>query len=68
MKTTKAKYQGTCFECGKPITPGQLVKYYGRLHAEHYNCADSIPGNEDFASCSDTAYEDQCASSCGLGL
>lgn len=61
------KYPGKCFECGQPITFGQQIKYYGRLHCEHASCSAKTNNAEDYP-CSDMGYEDQCAAMCGEGL
>lgn len=66
MKTMIAKYPGRCFECGKPIVPGDSIKYYGRLHCEHAKCSEasvqSDPGPDYF----DMQVEDNMRDACGL--
>lgn len=38
MKTMIAKYPGHCTDCGKPIEPGQTIKFFGRGKAAHQHC------------------------------
>jgi len=38
MKEMTARYPGICKACGKSISPGDKIKFYGRGHAEHGDC------------------------------
>lgn len=38
MKLMVAKYDGNCCQCSKPITAGQMIKFFGRGRASHQHC------------------------------
>jgi hypothetical protein len=65
MKTMIAKYPGTCFECGKPIQRGDLIRYYGRLHCEHAECTDGGKPEQSGPDHFDLMIEDQMRDACG---
>ena len=66
MKTIVAKYPGKCLECRQPIKPGDRIKYYGRLRAEHETCSGR-PSRESFVpDAFDLQVEDNMRDACGL--
>ena len=38
MKTSIARFPGTCRACGEPIQPGDPINFFGKGHAEHADC------------------------------
>lgn len=43
MKTMQARYPGTCARTGAPISPGDLIRWYGRGRVELADTSDPIP-------------------------
>ncbi len=45
-----AKYPGTCAKCGGTFARGSTINWFGRGHAEHQSCGETVYHDEDEAA------------------
>ncbi len=67
MKTMISKYPGTCAKCGGTFARGSTINWFGRGHAEHAKCGETVTVKDSFTpDAFDMQVEDNMRDACGL--